>query len=528
MENAATSARVTLVMTVRERHRLTLLSVEDILARATVPFRLILAHGGLPGWLEQGLKPHVDAGRLELRHFPGLQWPQHLRQAVIGEVATEYVAFVDNDITVSPGWLEHLLACADETGGVVGPVYLWGDGKAPPKIHMAGGTLLERQVEGGRVLAEVHGHIDADPVAVLPKLARTRCDFVEFHCMLMPTVLAKAGVFDPDIVSVHEHIDTCLAAKREGHGTWLEPAARVTYLAHAPQTLEDLPTMRSRWDGAASEASIAAFCRKWDVIPDDRSFGGVRGYVHDLRWANDPLHPGSRHADLGEAMTREFLPQTRAALVDLAIARGYPAAQVALLGRACTVATLLFDGGYRPCGRPFVNHGIGAAGVLLRYDFCVEVVTEALLHAAYTHRRLPGPAVQEILGKVHPMLELRVREYTQRRGNPGNLPPPVSSIRDGEIAAVSAANEIDMRLAGEYDYSGRPAEIGAEQAARLGQFLELIGVPGMAVTLKESLAQRRAVPKELVTHLSVSYRLGPGNTLVRMAAGAAESSASAV
>ena len=444
-------------MTVRERHRLTLRSIEDILARTTIPFRLILAHGGLPAWLELGLQPLAQAGRIELRHFEGLHWPQHLRQAVIGEVDTQYVAFIDNDILVSPGWLEHLIACADETGaGVVGPVYLWGDGNAPPKIHMAGGTLKERQAEDGRVMSEVHGHIDADPAAILPTLARAPCDFVEFHCLLMPTALAQDGVMDADIVGVHEHVDVSLGARKRGFATWLEPAALVTYLAHAPQILEDLPTMRARWDGAACEASIAAFCRKWDVLPDNRSFGGVRGYVAELRWQNDPLRPGARSEDLGQAMAREELPQTRAAVIDLAMARGYGASEVALLGRACTAAAMLFDGGYRPCGRPFVNHALGTAGVLLRYDFCIEAVAEGLMHAAYTHRRLPGPTVQAMLTNLHAMLELRVREYTQRRAKRSSLAPAMCSLREAEMAAIEAANEIDMRLSGEYDYSGRP------------------------------------------------------------------------
>jgi hypothetical protein len=468
--------RVTLVMTVRERHRLTLRSIEDILARTTMPFRLLFAHGGLPAWLEQGLQPLVQSGRLELRHFPGLHWPQHLRQAVIGEVDTEYVAFIDNDILVSPGWLERLVACADETGaGVVGPVYLWGDGDSPPRIHMAGGMLKEWQVEGGRVMSEVHGNIDADPAVILPGLARAPCDFVEFHCMLMPTRLAQDGVMDAEIVGVHEHIDVSLTAKQKGFATFLEPAAQVTYLANAPQILEDLPTMRSRWDGAACEASITAFCRKWNVLSDNRSFGGVRGYVADLRWRNDPLHPNFSHGDVGQPMTREALPQTRAAVIDLAIARGYSPSEVGLLGRACNVATMLFDGGYRPCGRPFVNHALGTAGVLVRYGFCLEVVCEGLLHAAYTHRRLPGQTVQQMLTNLHAMLELRVREYTQRHGRSGNLSPAMSGLRDGEMAAIEAANEIDMRFSGEYDYSGRAPEVGAEHATRLGQFLTLLG-----------------------------------------------------
>jgi hypothetical protein len=508
-------------MTVRERHKLTLRSIEDILARTPIPYRFIFSHGVLPAWLDEALAGHEKAGHLERRSFPDLLWPQHLRQAVLDEIDTEFVVFIDNDILVSDGWLEKLLKCADETGaGVVGPVYLWGDGDKPPKVHMAGGTLHETLIEGRpRLLKEVHGNIDGDPATVLPTLKRGPCDFVEFHCMLIRTELARAaGAFDPDIVAVHEHINTCLTIRALGSHVVLEPAVQVTYLAYAEQILEDLPLMRSRWDDHATEASIQAFCRKWNVDPDNRSWGGVRAYAAGLRWKSDPLRPRS----IGDghhlrAMARGELPQTRSALIDLALARGYGSTEATLLARSCAAAALLFDGGYRPCGRPFLNHAIGTAGALVNYDFCIEVVCEGLMHAAYTHRRLTVPQIQEVLTSLHPQIELRVRLYTQRHGRSGQQPAPRSTTREAEIAAVEAANEIDMRLSGEYAYSGRSPEVGLEPAQRLAQFLEIIGVPGMARTMLDAIALPQQAPAELVTRLGESYRIGPGNTLVPMA-----------
>jgi hypothetical protein len=513
--------RVTLVMTVRERYRLTLRSIEDILAKTPIPYRFIFSHGVLPAWLDEALAGLEKAGRLERRFFPDLTWPQHLRRAVLDEIDTEFTAFIDNDILVSEGWLERLLQCADETGaGVVGPVYLWGDGDTPPKVHMAGGMLHETLIEGRpRLLKEVHGNIDGDPAAVLPTLKRGPCDFVEFHCMLVRTALARApGIFDPEIVAVHEHINTCLGIKALGGHTVLEPAVQVTYLAHAEQILEDLPLMRSRWDDNATEASIQAFCRKWNVDPDNRSWGGVRGYSSGLRWKSDPLRPRS----IGDGhhlrpMTRGELPQTRSALIDLALARGYGSTEVALLARTCAAASLLFDGGYRPCGRPFLNHVIGTAGALVNYDFCIECVCEGLLHSAYTHRRLTVPQIQEVLTRLHPQIELRVRMYTQRQRSGGEHAALMSTTRDTEIAAIEAANEIDMRISGEYAYSGRSPEISADVARHLAQHLEIIGVPGMARTMLDAIALPQQAPAELVTRLAESYRIGPGNTLVPMA-----------
>jgi len=512
--------RVTLVMTVRERYRLTLRSIESILANTAIPYRFIFSHGTLPKWLDEGLAALEQAGKLERRVFPHLLWPQHLRKAVMDEVDTEFVAFIDNDILVSPDWMQRLIETADATGaGIVGPVYLWGDGNSPPKVHMAGGTLYEEKVEGGpRVLKEVHDHIDADPAVVLASIARRNCDFLEFHCMLIRTELARAeGVFDPEIVAVHEHINTCLTIAKQGASIVLEPAAQVTYLAYADQILEDLPLMRTRWDGPAVESSIAAFSSKWGVETGNRSWGGVRGYAADLRWRNDPLRStaaGDKYR--AHAITAGELPQTRSALVDLARARGYDAAAQGMIARTCTLAAMLFDGGYRPCGRPFLNHVIGTAGVLVYYDFCIECVLEGLLHAAYTHPRFPLAQIQGWIRQVHPKLELRVRDNTQRRGKVDTQPILACTTRDVEVASIAAADEIDMRLSGEYAYSGRPPEVGLEGAQRLAQFLGEIGVPGMQRALLDALAMPQQVPPELVTRNNISYRIGTGGKLVPM------------
>jgi len=375
-------------------------------------------------------------------------------------------------------------------------------------------------VPGGLVLEEEHVHQNAEVAKVAPQLARTPCDVLEFHCMLLPTAVARdPALYDPDILAVHEHVDLCLTLRARGLARMMEPAAQVNYLAFAPMTLEDVALLRHRWDEAATDASIAAFCRKWGVVDDERSFGGVRGYVADFRSRNDPLRSESTFADLADPMAATALPQSRSQLLDLAVARGYPPRELAFINRACALAATLMDGGYRPCGRPFVQHLVGTAGVLVRYDFAIDVILEGLLHAAYTHRRFPAAAIQKALAEIHPNIEVRVRHYTQRSQHVHAPTPRQASPREAEVAAVEAANEIDMRLSGEYDHSGRPDEIDGAAAARLGAILDLVGVPGMARTLAAALTQRHPAPPELRTGIGESYRYGPGNKLVKMAGG---------
>ena len=349
-----------------------------------------------------------------------------------GLIDTDYVIFIDNDVQVEEGWLDALVACADETGaGVVGPLYLWGNGIGPEKIHMAGGKLFESPAEGGRVLDEAHHLINADPRMVASQLVRQPCDFVEFHCMLIRTdLLGDGSLLDPAIRCVHEHIDVALEAGRRGYPVYFEPASRVHYMAFSDYMLEDLDFFRGRWSPAEGEASLDAFSRKWNVVNDDRSYGNIRDFLRMHVAQVDPIRPGQpARADRLLPMHADELVQSRSALLDLAVSRGYRSGEIAQIANAYSLAQLLMDGGYRPCGRPFINHLVGTAGVLVRYDFAAPVVVAGMLHAAYTHAPQgeggPGAAAEAAcaaLGGRGSALERRVRAYTQRELIEGGLP----------------------------------------------------------------------------------------------------------
>ncbi|HEY6898916.1 MAG TPA: glycosyltransferase [Rhodocyclaceae bacterium] len=520
----AAAPRVTLVMTLRERHQPTMAAIASLLAETPPPYRLIFAEVQSPPWLHAELAAASREHGFELRRFDQPLWPQQVRAALIDEIDSEYVVFVDNDLAFYPGWLERLVECADQTGaGIVGPMYLWGDDHAAPKVHMSGGDLSFVEEDGARVLEDRHRHYNADPDTAAAE-GRRACDFVEFHCMLLRTELARQpGVIDGRIGCVHEHIDIALTAKERGYGIYVEPASRVLYRAFIPTMLEDLALMRRRWSPAAMEDSIATFCAKWRVLPDDRSFGTLRQYVKGILTRTDPLRQGRRHDDLDQAMDAAALAQNRSALLDLARARGYDDAQVELLSRSCRLATALVREGYRPCGRPFINHLIGTAAVLLRYDFRLDLVLAGLLHAAYSHGLPPqgdGPQalaqIEELLGGRDSVVEQRVRAWSLRAA-PGQAAPQQMSAMDGELAAMAGANEIDMRLAGEYAYSGRPDEIDAAGIGHIADSMRRLGAPGLAQTLEQAVAARPAVDPALQTGIHASFRLGPELSLLPMA-----------
>jgi len=513
--------RATIVMTARERHGLTERAIDSILSNTARPFRLIYADGSTPDALRRRLQARSADGSFEILRVDPELWPTHIRRRVVGTVDTDYVVFVDNDVIVEPGWLEALVECADATNaGAVGPLYLIGGGSAPPRVHMAGGSLEWDDTPTGRVLREEHADAGADPGHLANHAVRAPCGYVEYHCVLVRTAAARDGApFDPEIFCVHEHIDLSLTLAQRGYATWSEPKARVTYLATEPWALGELAYRRRRWSREQGDASIAAFCRKWGVADDERSFGGVRAFLREHVCRLDPLRPESfGRPDLGVAMRPDELVQTRSALLDLAFVRGYLPHERATIAHHCDVAAILMNGGYRPCGRPFVSHLIGTAGVLVRYGFRVDVVLAGLLHAAYTHcpELPPGQkssieTVRDVLGGAGSPLERRVRAYSRRGEDLESLASQLDRVDellvdDAEIVAMVAANEVDMTLGGEYRYTMRDDGLGTAELSLVRRVCAALGVPGLAATLDAAVAVP-AAPAELRTRALGSYRI---------------------
>jgi len=286
--------------------------------------------------------------------------------------------------------------------------------------------------------------------------------------------------------------------------------------------LEDLAFLRKRWSLAEAEANIRLFSHKWGVINDDRSFGGIREFVREHVGRIDPLRAGApAQPDRETPMRREELCQTRSDLLDLALRRGYVAAELRVIDAALDLARTLSSGGYRPCGRPFLNHLVGTASALVRYGFRAETVAAGLLHSAYSHAPAhpPGLAAQADavcarLGGRDNAVERRVRAYTLRDSTWSMLGGDADalstlSVFEAEVLALAAANEVDMHFSGEVRYSGRTDTLDPAMLPIVTHVCRMLGVPGLAATLQSLLARQPApVLPELVTSSQGSYRIG--------------------
>jgi GT2 family glycosyltransferase len=155
---------VTIAVVPRERFSYTRPSLESIFENTPPPFELVYVDGGSPPSVSRYLEAQARQRRFRLVRTDHYLSPNRARNLALHHVTSKYVVFVDNDVLVSPGWLDALVECAEQTdAAVVGPVYFIGQ-PGSRKIHMAGGIAHIEESNGRRVFRESH-HLTGKEIA---------------------------------------------------------------------------------------------------------------------------------------------------------------------------------------------------------------------------------------------------------------------------------------------------------------------------------------------------------------------------
>jgi hypothetical protein len=515
----AGKALVTVVVSFRERWRFTAQTVASILRNTDGDFVLWVLDSGVPDDVRAALKPDVDAGKVRIVPIEKGRQPNEWRALIIPLLSSPYAVFIDNDVVVRPGWLDRMVACAEETGaGIVCPLYLWGESPDSDLIHMAGGELTLQATPAGTTMRERHRHVDKTIWEVPEDLYRQTCGFGEFHCLMMRREIYSAeGMFDPSIVTIHEHIHASMLARELGYETWFEPESKVAYLAFAPWHVGELEMLRRRWDYAEADDSMAGFAKRWNVIDDDEYRFGMRYFLTIHAGHTDVLDPRAKAAARRDrVMTAADLQMTPAGLQRLALDVGYDVFDVGKLVHAYRQAAWLTDGLYRPCGRPFVNHLAGTASVLLFYGCSPPLVMAALLHAALTHGpKETADARLTEFARRNPVTEGAVRLVRLYGGRAdtlnsldlsGSCALAALPVETAAVLIIDAANEVDMHLSLEVRATGRTDVMSERQLANCDALLPYVGLPGLAATLHQARKDTGLLPVAFQRGLTASVR----------------------
>ena len=376
----AAAPAVTIIVVPRERFSCAQASLESIYANTPPVFELVYVDAGSPNYV----RLYLDAAAA--RHGFGLiraAWgisPNHARNLGLRHARGRYIVFIDNDVQVAPGWLQALLACANETGAaMVSPLVCLGEFEQRV-VHMSGGELGWEMRDGQRWLNESHRHFNLPLSQAGVALKREPCGYAEFHCMLvrkevLDAVATNPGPLDEQLLGVAEHIDLSLRCAAAGHTVWFEPAAQVAFLSTRPAALSDIAYVRVRWSHDRTQRSADHFARQWQLHADCPAVVGARNFGVNHRAAlHFPAEP--EHVD-------GFCAQTESELHQQCQALGFQEHQLALIRRAGEFSHGRLGHLHDGSARSSPSHVIGAASLLAAHGVAPRYVAAALLQPVY-------------------------------------------------------------------------------------------------------------------------------------------------
>jgi len=271
---------VTICVVPRERFSCAVDSLRDIVANTPSPFELIYIDGNAPREIAGELAAICAEHGFTYRRVDEYLPPNRARNLALERVETPYAAFVDNDLFVRPGWLDALLACAEQTQAwAVAPLVTEGSARLSV-VHIAGGDLVEDLVDGYTRLRSHHRFRRVPLASVRARLKREPVDFIEFHCALVRIgAFAERPLFDEGFVCHQEHIDWCREIRRAGGDIWFEPAAVVRHDNARRFEDYDRGYFEFRWSQEGTEATLEHARAKWNLSPDDARLLQIAGWT---------------------------------------------------------------------------------------------------------------------------------------------------------------------------------------------------------------------------------------------------------
>lgn len=284
MGHAHTDSTVTLIVVPRERFSFAERSLESILEHTKYPHRMIYVDGGSPPRISRYLKSRAASRGVQLLRQDRYVTPNQARNIGWRATTSKYVVFVDNDVLVSPGWLDALVACAEATGAwLVSPTICIGE-PVGNTVHMAGGKARIQMEGGRRILIEEHHYGEAVLADVRPTMRREPSELIEFHVALVRReVFDRLGPLDEGLMSTREHVDFSLTVKEAGGTIYFEPESVVTYVPPPPFAWSDLPFYLTRWSEAWNWASLQHFRNKWKLGDDDPQLTSQSAWLREHR-----------------------------------------------------------------------------------------------------------------------------------------------------------------------------------------------------------------------------------------------------
>ncbi len=262
---------VTVVVVPRESFNMFAEVVERIYAVTSPIFKMIVMEGNAPqpkrAELEAVAGKHPSCKIIYSNRW---KYPHEFVNESIPMIDTKYAVYVDNDVEVLEGWLESLVACAEEERvDCVHPIYLTTKLSDPDrKIHIAEGKLVKEK-RGEKWYMDSVATYSGIRLEDYPDKNRKHSDFFEWHTvMFSKKLLDTVGPLDD--LNICEHLDYTFRLQKAGFRVMLEPKSVVAYDYARIWELRSLDReyLLYRWDVNKAAQSHDRFNEKWNLDPE--------------------------------------------------------------------------------------------------------------------------------------------------------------------------------------------------------------------------------------------------------------------
>ena len=236
--------------------------IESIFQNTRKPFELIIVdNGSTDGTVEylesEVLGSHTDAGIKIIKNNENKGFAGGNNQGMAA-AGGEYILLLNNDVVVTPGWLERMLACAGKRPeiGIVGPRSNYVSG--PQLVEGVGYDThtLKGLTEFSNKFAEAN-----------PKQAQQVLRVVGFCMLIKRTVIEKIGGMDDRYgLGNFEDDDFSLRAAIAGFQSWIALDCFIHHFGHRTFIGEKVDlgeSLHKNWD---------VFKEKWG-LPADKPYG---------------------------------------------------------------------------------------------------------------------------------------------------------------------------------------------------------------------------------------------------------------
>jgi len=265
-----TPPEVTVCVVPRERFSLAVASLKRLIENTDYPAQYVYVDGNSPPPIAAKVAATCEVHGIVYVRTDHYLSPNQARNIALRVSNTPYVAFVDNDLFVSPGWLCHLMDCARSTGAwAVGPLVMEGS-ESLQVIHMAGGDLVEDKVNGQIRVRQRHRHMYETLSSVQEQLVRESVGAFEFHCVLLRVdKFGERCFLDEGFLALQEHLDHAREIHKRGAEVYFEPRSIVRYDSASPFEDCDREYFELRWGVQWCKESIEHTRQKWGLEPGD-------------------------------------------------------------------------------------------------------------------------------------------------------------------------------------------------------------------------------------------------------------------